>query len=427
MKKSVVLTSLALALLGGAAQAAVTIVDLGTGPPPAMLGTFPTTPFDFGAQASIPDGQTVTFVPGFPGGSLVLFSDAVKRTVPTTWPSWGHGFVGPVFEVLETSSLEMFLPEPFSAFYFYLRPASGSVVVNVLAGGASSGPITLSAAQSARGFGFYTTEGDLLYRPQISISGGGSLAIGEFGWADRTSTCTIGSVTIPATVDGIWTSDCGSTEEPSNDAQYFRFELATALTLEVELASELGSPRVLVWNGEEPGGELVAVGDSFSSPRLARTTPQLGPGSYVVEAINDNGPSGVPFSLSLREIAGICDPNRDSLCIDAEPGDRRFKVSTRYGTVLGGGQTGEAQVARTDFERGGVFWFFNYNNPEVMVKVLKGCAVNDHMWVFVSAVTNVGFTVEVTDTVTGEVWVYDNPDQHVSVPRQDTKAFVCSD
>ena len=43
-----------------------------------------------------------------------------------------------------------------------------------------------------------------------------------------------------------------------------------------------------------------------------------------------------------------------------------------------------------------------------MVKVLDGCAINGHFWVFTAASTDVAYTVEVTDTLTGETVSYSN-------------------
>jgi hypothetical protein len=46
--------------------------------------------------------------------------------------------------------------------------------------------------------------------------------------------------------------------------------------------------------------------------------------------------------------------------------------------------------------------------------------------VFFSAGTNVGFTVDVIDTVTGEVFHGSNADLHPAAPVQATNALPCS-
>ncbi len=70
----------------------------------------------------------------------------------------------------------------------------------------------------------------------------------------------------------------------------------------------------------------------------------------------------------------------------------------------------------------GYFWFFNSDNVELVIKVLDGQALNGHFWVFYGALTNVEYTITVTDTVNGLVKTYTNPSgQLASVG--DTTAF----
>ncbi len=37
----------------------------------------------------------------------------------------------------------------------------------------------------------------------------------------------------------------------------------------------------------------------------------------------------------------------------------------------------------------GLFWFFDDDNWEMLVKVLDGCGTNGHFWVFLAAATDV--------------------------------------
>ena len=50
----------------------------------------------------------------------------------------------------------------------------------------------------------------------------------------------------------------------------------------------------------------------------------------------------------------------------------------------------------------GYFWFFDDANVELVVKVLDGRSVNGHFWVFFGALSDVGYSITVTDTATGE-------------------------
>ena len=51
--------------------------------------------------------------------------------------------------------------------------------------------------------------------------------------------------------------------------------------------------------------------------------------------------------------------------------------------------------------RSGDFWFFEPANIELVVKVLDGCAINGHYWVFAVGLTDVAVTMTVRDLRTG--------------------------
>src|SRR5262249_59815985 len=70
----------------------------------------------------------------------------------------------------------------------------------------------------------------------------------------------------------------------------------------------------------------------------------------------------------------------------------------------------------------GAFWFFSANNLELVVKVVDGRAFNNFFWVFYGALSNVEYTLTVTDTATGAVRSYSNP-QGTLASVSDTSAF----
>ncbi|HEY6322518.1 MAG TPA: hypothetical protein VJA16_13265 [Thermoanaerobaculia bacterium] len=61
----------------------------------------------------------------------------------------------------------------------------------------------------------------------------------------------------------------------------------------------------------------------------------------------------------------------------------------------------------------------------MLIKIIDGCSLDSHFWVFFAATTNVGFTVTVTDTQTSHQAVYTNADKHAAPPVQDTSALTC--
>jgi hypothetical protein len=109
-----------------------------------------------------------------------------------------------------------------------------------------------------------------------------------------------------------------------------------------------------------------------------------------------------------------------TLCLNSD----RFRVQVAWET--GTGETGQASVVPGAADDSGVLWFFNENNWEMLIKVLDGCALTDHYWVFFAATTNVEFVVTVTDTATGAVKTYVNPQGNSADAVTDTSALPCS-
>ena len=60
-------------------------------------------------------------------------------------------------------------------------------------------------------------------------------------------------------------------------------------------------------------------------------------------------------------------------------------------------------------DKTGFFWFFNPTNVELVVKALDGTTVNGHLWISFGALSDVEYTIAVTDTGTGLAESYHNP------------------
>ncbi|MCP4658795.1 MAG: hypothetical protein GY856_25570 [bacterium] len=103
-----------------------------------------------------------------------------------------------------------------------------------------------------------------------------------------------------------------------------------------------------------------------------------------------------------QTIPGPCEPNATTLCIDDEPGDNRFQVTMSWHTAQGGGQAGDATAIPLDsigLRRGGLLSFFEISNPEMLIKVLNGCDINNKFWVFGAPTTTLGYELTVVDTL----------------------------
>lgn len=120
-------------------------------------------------------------------------------------------------------------------------------------------------------------------------------------------------------------------------------------------------------------------------------------------------------------------PIRTSLA--ERPGQLRltsgFTAKVRWKTAAGleGDATGLETVP---LQASGLFYFFDRSNWEMLVKVLDGCAINGHRWVFAAATTDVGFTLEVEENATGLRSTYNNPVGRAARATTDIQAFSCN-
>jgi hypothetical protein len=148
----------------------------------------------------------------------------------------------------------------------------------------------------------------------------------------------------------------------------------------------------------------------------------------MISLMRHAGSRSLTGSGSTGSSRTSCVPDATTLCIDQNPGDARFQIQLTYSTVEGGGLSGSGNaipLTSLGVSEGGLFWLFGASNPEMLIKIIDACALNNSFWVFYAATTNVGFTVTVTDTQTLNQAPYQNPDQTAALPVQDTGALPC--
>lgn len=112
----------------------------------------------------------------------------------------------------------------------------------------------------------------------------------------------------------------------------------------------------------------------------------------VVQAADDPG---------IGEDVG-CAADGKTVCLH----DGRYEVRVTW--LARNGATGDATAASPATRDAGLFWFFDPDNWEILVKVLDGCALNDHVWVYGASTTDLGYIIRVTDTATGVEREYRN-------------------
>lgn len=129
-------------------------------------------------------------------------------------------------------------------------------------------------------------------------------------------------------------------------------------------------------------------------------------------------------SIQLNSAVELVDDDADSECLDRDTlclNDDRFRVEAAWRDFSGDRGSGIA-FPRTDDS--GIFFFFDGNNTELLIKVLDGCSRNNHYWVFYGALTNVEFDVTVTDTLAGRSRVFGSPLGQPAPAILDTQAFA---
>jgi hypothetical protein len=145
--------------------------------------------------------------------------------------------------------------------------------------------------------------------------------------------------------------------------------------------------------------------------------PALPAGIYNL-SIFTSGEDPLTGTITVLSPSATCVPDATRLCLTGQ----RFEVQVDW-TSGGSSAPGRAQVLTNNT---GTFWFFQPANLELVVKVLDGCAINDHFWFFAAGLTNVATRIFVTDHETGAQRVYESPAGSPFAPRQDTAAFPCN-
>lgn len=151
-------------------------------------------------------------------------------------------------------------------------------------------------------------------------------------------------------------------------------------------------------------------------------TAQADEGCDSSNAMVDGAMSGTWASISpwlnpATTNPGSCTATATNLCLGT---DGRFKVEATYDT---GTQNGQAQAVKLT-DDSGYLWFFDATNVEAVVKVLDACGYNSRYWVYAGGLTNVQVVLTVTDTKTGTVKTYTNPQKTAFQPIQDVNAFA---
>ncbi|MDX1632680.1 MAG: Calx-beta domain-containing protein [Thermoanaerobaculia bacterium] len=241
--------------------------------------------------------------------------------------------------------------------------------------------------------------------------------------------------------------DTGGNPGSLSFEQDFLTPLESDPNVELRVVRSSGSDGTVSVSVATTGGDAEAGSDYMSTSRtVSWSDGETGAKSVEIGLLSDGDLEGSEtFEVSLQGATGgasIQDPKRATIKILDDEGDTspcvenettlclgagdRFRVTVSWRTDQGTSGDGNAVELMPAPEDSGLFYFFDENNWEMLIKVLPGCAITDAFWVFYAATTDVEFELTVTDPQTGVVELYGNPLGHPADPVQDTQAFpVC--
>lgn len=141
--------------------------------------------------------------------------------------------------------------------------------------------------------------------------------------------------------------------------------------------------------------------------------------TFRVRARGSSGDSNYSGETTVTTPAEVSVCTAPALCFSGN----RFKVEARWQT--NDGASGSATVVQLSPDSG-YLWFFSATNAEAVFKVINACSFNNSFWFYAGGLTDVQVVITVTDSLTGRVKTYTNPQGVAFRPIQDSSAFSCS-
>jgi hypothetical protein len=214
---------------------------------------------------------------------------------------------------------------------------------------------------------------------------------------------------VPATATAVPVSSGGTVS-----TQFYAVAIGSALTLPAARTIYVGAQ----FDGSQ--GFFVGVDQSPTTQVQTGYLSSDGGSTWTIASSPDVAPQFHAFGIRVDPILAQtnCVPTINDMCLQGS----RFQVAATFQAP--GAAQGQAQTVQLT-DDSGYLWFFTASNIEAIVKVLAGCALNEHFWVFAGGLTNVETTITVTDTQTGKMKTYTNPQGKAFQPIQDTSALPC--
>ena len=176
---------------------------------------------------------------------------------------------------------------------------------------------------------------------------------------------------------------------------------------------------------EPPGSSTASQGDAGGILGVELVDAGFPSSSVSVSSKPDASPVLAPVAVA-QPISGGEGTNCVPKPVVTLRGGYTVNMCIEYLDNDGEPVVAEAKDYDLDSEQSAILYFFNRDNAEVLIKVLDGCASNDHRWVFVAPVTTLAFNLTV-ESPGGEekVWTHRNILNDTAAPRSNTMAFAC--
>lgn len=260
-------------------------------------------------------------------------------------------------------------------------------------------------------------------REEINFEPAGFPGGRNYGWKIMEGSACYAEANECPLVDGEAPPACGSSELTTPVLEYNHAEGCSVTGGVVYRGAMLPSLsgrylygdycRGTVWAAQNAAGGLQSEVLPVTVPSLA-SIDEDPVGEIYFSTVE---PGAVYRLVAFTDDEPTCVGDGESLCLQKE----RFRISVDWTT--GDGQSGEGNAIQGG-ENDGSFWFFGPRNPEIFVKVLDGCAIDGHYWVFAAGLTDVGVTLKVEDTAANETRTYGSVSGQSFPSVIDTRAFA---
>jgi len=153
-----------------------------------------------------------------------------------------------------------------------------------------------------------------------------------------------------------------------------------------------------IYVSQDGGAHWTAAGDGLTAggfaPYVSRLAADPAHAGALIAATEDG--------LFASPLPSACIPSDLVLCLAGGKFAARAHWSLRNGT------SGDGH-ASTLTDRSGSFWFFSPGSLELTLKMIDGQTVNHHFWLFGADLTDVAYTLTVTEVATGAQRTYSSP------------------